>query len=218
MSTISGIPHWDEAPDLYDTCTIAGVALPGLVKIAGTLSRKLDKKNAKGADGATITDDGANAAEIELSVIMWDAGQWTAYQELLPLINPIQTKGKLSPVDVVHPVLALHGIRSVYVEEVTLPQAGNIPQTREFKIKLVEWRPAPKTPKPSKSVTPTKALNNPLDLVYLTSSNLMAETIFKTDLGPIDFSQPGASGGTQPKTEEDGPRYYGLEPETYPDP
>lgn len=155
--TIAGIPHWDEAPELYDTCTLAGLTLPGIVKIAGSMTRKLDKKNAKGADGATITDDGANAAEIELALVMWTAAHWEAYQAMVPLINPLAQKGKLSPVDIVHPVLALHGVKSVYVEDVSLPQAGSIPQTREVKIKVVEWRPAPKKPKKSKSTTPTRS-------------------------------------------------------------
>jgi len=214
MSAIAGIPHWTAAPHLYDTCTLAGIKLPGIVRIAGTLSRKLDKKNAKGADGATITDDGANAAEIELALIMWTEYHWEQYQEILPIINPVTHKGKLSPVDVVHPVLALHGINSVYVEEVSLPQDGSIPQTREVKIKITEWRPAPKVPKKSTSTTPTRS-EMARDWLWRNEPDYIKDGLFNTGAPPGLGLVDAAAGLTDAEIEK---KFYETEKATSADP
>jgi hypothetical protein len=153
---IDATPPWG-ASDLDDQMTLAGVILPGLVRYEGEIGRKLDVKNAKGSDGATITDDGSDPETLEFMLLMWNEDQWKRYfSEALPLINPNSTKGKLTPVDVAHPVLAAHGIKRVYVEKMTLPKPGKIPQTKEVTIRLRGWRPEPVNPK-SKSNTPDKS-------------------------------------------------------------
>jgi hypothetical protein len=155
---IDAIPPWPgSAPDLQAQLTIAGVIVPGLVTFTGELGRKLDVKNAKGSDGATITDDGADPETIEIQVIIWNAEQWTKFwTEVAPLVNPNNTKGKLAPVDVSHPVLYIVGVKRAYVEKMSLPKPGKIPQTQEFTIRMRGWRPEPKNPT-SKSKTPEKA-------------------------------------------------------------
>jgi hypothetical protein len=153
----NGIPYWEEAPDLWDQVTIAGFTFPGVANVAGEPKRKLDKKNAKGADGRTITDDGADGVDIEVVVQIWNSEQWYNYQLAIPFIDPNQQKGKLLPVDIIHPALKLHNIRSMYVESMTLPQTCGIPQVREVRIKATSWAPPPKTPKKSKSKTPDES-------------------------------------------------------------
>lgn len=164
---IDAIPPWPgNTPDLMDQFTISGVVVPGLVTFAGELGRKLDKKNAKGSDGATITDDGADPEAIDLQVVMWTEEQWRIYcTQLLPLINPNNTKGKLKPVDVSHPILALIGVKRAYVEKTSIPKRGKVPQTVEYTIRMVGWRPEPKTATKSKSKTPDAASSSPSDLV-----------------------------------------------------
>lgn len=153
---IDAVPPWGLS-DLDDQMTLAGVVLPGLVRYEGEIGRKLDVKNAKGSDGATITDDGSDPETLEFQLLMWREDQWKVYcTQVVPLINPNTTKGKLSPVDVAHPILALHGIKRVYIEKMTLPKPGKIPQTKEVTIRMRGWRPEPVNPK-SKSSTPDKS-------------------------------------------------------------
>ncbi len=151
-----GLPYWEDAPDVWDTVRIAGQDLPGNAKVSGDVVRKLDKKNAKGVDGATITDDGADPTEIEIEIVLATREHWVAYQRVLPSIDPNLGKSKATAVDIVHPALALHQIRSVYVERVSIPVPGSDPQTRIVRIKAVGWLPPP-PPAPSKSKTPDSA-------------------------------------------------------------
>lgn len=153
----NGIPFWEEAPDLWDVVTIAGFTFPGVANVSGEPKRKLDKKNAKGADGRTITDDGADGVDIEVVIQIYTAEQWYNYQLAIPFIDPNQQKGKLLPVDIIHPALKLHNIRSMYVESMTLPQTNGTPQVREVRIKATSWAPPPKKPKKSKSSTPDES-------------------------------------------------------------
>ena len=147
------IPWVADAPDLYDQITIAGVTLRGLVRFTGELGRKLDVKNAKGADGATITDDGADPETIEIEYTMWTREQWFAWQQFVPIVNPAAQKGKLKPVDVDHPIFALHGIKSIYVEKLAVPTQGRLAGTLQTRIRAIGWRPEPKSTT-SKSSTP----------------------------------------------------------------
>jgi len=148
-----GIPYWEDAPELWDTVRIAGENLPGNAKVTGDVVRKLTKSNAKGVDGATITDDGADPTDIEIEIVLATREQWKAYQRIVPLLDPNVGKGSATAVDIVHPALALHKIVQVYVERVSIPIPGSDPQTRVVRIKATGWLPKP-PPAPSKLKTP----------------------------------------------------------------
>lgn len=157
------IPYWMDEPEIWDTITIAGKVLPGLCVVDGQRGRKLDKKNAKGADGATISDDGADPTDVDIKLVLATRQQWIDYQRIVPLLDPATNKGKAKPVDVSHPALALHGINSIYIEKLSFPKPGSDRQTREVTIKATGWLPAPKSPEKSKSKTPESSDNNQID-------------------------------------------------------
>lgn len=156
---ISLIPYWMDEPEIWDTITIAGKVLPGLCVVDGQRGRKLDKKNPKGCDDATISDDGAEATDIDIKLVLATRQQWIDYQRIVPLLDPAINKGKAKPVDVSHPALALHGVTQIYIEKLSFPKPGSDRQTREVTIKAVGWLPAPKSPAKSKSATPDSSDN-----------------------------------------------------------
>lgn len=156
------VPYWEDAPHLWDQVTIAGITLPGLARTSGQVGRKLDKKKTKGQDGATVTDDGADLPEVEITIQMWNRDHWSAYQRLIPLLDLNAPRGQKGPVDVEHPALALHEIRSLAVETMTLPTPGRVKQAYEVRFKGVGWRPPPPQPTGSKSTTANEAANDPL--------------------------------------------------------
>lgn len=148
-----GVPWPFDAPELYDQITIAGAVFKCLTIPSGELSCKLDVKNPKGADGATITDDGTEAESGEIQITMWNRDQWKDYIRILPSIAPNAVKGTRQPVDIAHPMLNLHGISRVYIEKMTIPVRGATKGTLEFRLRYRGWRPAPKTPEKSKTKT-----------------------------------------------------------------
>lgn len=156
----SDIPFWKDLPQAYDHPVIAGYELPGVARISAELRRKLDKKNAKGIDGATITDDGEDQAPIEITVRLYNREHWQRFQALVPLINP-KGSGKKTAVSIDYPTLALFGINLMYVEAVSVPEFRDNPKRMESTIKGTEWRPAPKAAKTSKSSTTDESKDDP---------------------------------------------------------
>ena len=158
-NTDAPIPFWADAPIIYDTCQLGGDILPGLVQVTGANGRKLDVKQSKGVDGATITDNGSEPEEINLVLTMWTRDQWKAFQAIVPKINPSNVKGKMVPKDIVHPVLNLFSIRRVYITKIVLPQPSRLKGAMEVTISCKGWRPEPKNPV-SKTSTAKKSENS----------------------------------------------------------
>jgi hypothetical protein len=141
-------------PESWNTVVLAGIKVPGLAKVVGNVSRKLDVKNAKGVDGATVTDDGADPSKIEITILLRSRAEWASFQQLIPLLNPNVKKGTAAAIDVSYPSLSLYGIRQMYVEEMSTPVDGSVSQTKEVTIRGMGWLPPPAKPKSSKSATP----------------------------------------------------------------
>jgi hypothetical protein len=154
----AAIPFWLDNPQIYDTCQLGGMTLPGLAQLTANIGRKLDVKQAKGVDGATITDNGSEVEDVQIVLTMWTRPQWSAYQQILPAIDPNNQKGKTTPKDIVHPMVNLHGIRRVYVTKISSPQPSRLKGAFEITIQCKGWRPEPKNPV-SKTNTAKKADN-----------------------------------------------------------
>lgn len=192
-----GLPWPWDAPGLYDQITIAGFQFTALVIPSGELGCKLDVKNAKGSDGATITDDGTDAESGEIVLTMWRPDQWQDYQRALPLIAPNAVKGKRKPVDVSHPMLNLHGIRSIYIEKMTLPVRGKTSGTLEVRIRYRGWRPEPPPATKSKTSTPNSS-NGTGTNPFMTEQHEGAQHTIadwvKKQPNPEDFGRPPPGG------------------------
>jgi len=69
---------------------VAGVALPGLAKVAGAgVEHVIDVKKASGGDGATITDLGRSLGKSTITLVRWSASQWDEFKRVSGMLQPL---------------------------------------------------------------------------------------------------------------------------------
>ena len=109
-------------PDSWDTVVFGGVKLPGLCKIDGLkVSQRWDIREAPGTDGATETHKGYTPASFSVVVTIWEDEHWATLQAAIAKIRPRPGKSPPGAFDVVHPKLALYGIKSAIVTDISGP-------------------------------------------------------------------------------------------------
>ena len=141
------LPHWTEQPDVWDTLSLAGIAVPGVATVDVSRGLEIDKKKAKGTRKMVFTIQGVKSAEINIHIEVNTPDEWTALQQLIAVIEPKAGTGKNEgiPVDIAHPVTAARGIRSILIEDVIGPT--KTPDGKSFcslKIKGSEFDAPPK--------------------------------------------------------------------------
>lgn len=141
-------PFWNDNVDngstLWSLLTIADVNFQGFVTITGGVSRDIQKKKPKGADGARITDNGYNLAEMNITLTIVRQQEWDDFQNvLLPLIHPRRKGGPRSPVVIQHPALNVLGVSRIYFERIGLPVVDS-KGIGTVSMDAIEWAPAPK--------------------------------------------------------------------------
>lgn len=180
-------PFWgtNDGAKAWDTIYISGVAAPGLAKVKGKASQKLDVKRVKGATGAILRYEGYDPAEFTVTIRVWTEPQW---QELLALLLRIKPKKGVAPTafDVSHPALEALEIRSMYVRDVPFPEEGER-GIYEVTLGCLEFLPLPKGGGKSKSTKPTNDIrthdSNRKSLLELAQENPEA---FSDFLAPSD--------------------------------
>jgi hypothetical protein len=145
------------SPGDWNTVTIGGLALPGMVRVTGARKYDWDKKTGKGAAGTTTTLKGKPAAEFEVELTLWDSTHFPIDDLIVSSISFDPEKG--IPVvarDLYHPALAQLGISSSVAEEIGAleHQGGGL---FKRKIKFIEYRPPPPV---NASATPTQSLGD----------------------------------------------------------
>jgi hypothetical protein len=113
-------PWWYDAPEIWDTVTVQGVALPGICKVSGTgPKRKLESNSPPGSDGARLRDRGYGEGLFTITVRIWTRQQFNDWEQA-NLFLIAQRGAQRVALDVVHPVLSNAGIRQAYFEFATL--------------------------------------------------------------------------------------------------
>lgn len=132
---------------------------PGIAKVTCDKSRDLDKKKSPGNDGARITLHGAEPGIIQIQLLIWTPDQLVVlnkfWQTYMPIAGKATTKGKNpmpSPVDVSHPLLAIHGVKSIQVVGGSGPDQGPVVGSRVFTVRAIEFLPI--TEQPSQTYSP----------------------------------------------------------------
>lgn len=145
--------HWEAGDTDWDTLTLGGFKLPGVPRVTVKRGRKLDKKSAKGRNGATITDGGGQGAEVEIELRIATAEDWDTWCLVLWALDP--TKVAPQAYTVVHPQTEAFQVQSVMIEDISAgpPDSG----IYTVKIKCAEWFAAPKAGAKNKTTTPTTA-------------------------------------------------------------
>ncbi len=128
---------------LWDTATLGGKQVPGLVKVSGAeVGRNWDIKPSPGTDGATYTDQGYALAKPTLTVLIWTPAQWALWQQMLPQIAP--RPGKVSkkppaPVSVTHPALNSLGINALVILTVSAMEPASPKGAMQATIKTSQY-------------------------------------------------------------------------------
>jgi hypothetical protein len=129
----------------WDQLYLGGMLMPGIASLEdGQVARKIDIKNAKGQDGATITPGGYEPAKATFKLTLGGPVAWSLFQQVLPLLAPKFGKQSSPPMLCEHPGLPAYGIDKVIVEKVSLPKKGSVPGSQEVTLLLVQWVPQPK--------------------------------------------------------------------------
>ncbi len=140
------LPAWDRV-------RLGGKDLPGLARVRGKLSRKVDVKHAPERFGATLTDLGVAPAQFQIVLRLWTPDHLNSWELFAPFLAPPPNKRNPKPIEVEYPSLILHGIRRVYVVGIGLLEETQVAGVWQTTLDCLEWRPA----SPAEAVTPTSA-------------------------------------------------------------
>ena len=119
---MASIPHWGHEAAEWDRLTIGGYVMPGVWDVETACKRNIDKKKAKGVDGARITDQGYELPELELVGRLTSRVQWELLQTMIAGLHPRQKGGKREKYVIDHPKTRLLGINAIYITEVRSPR------------------------------------------------------------------------------------------------
>jgi hypothetical protein len=197
---VASIPFWTDDPESWDTVVLGGATLPGIAEVHFDKSRDVDKKKSKGNDGITLTDNGADAAEGEITLTIWTAEQWRDWQRIKPKLDPQKAGGIKSPLTIIHPMAASAGVDTVYVEKLseTHPRKGG---AQRITMSVVQWFAQPKPVRakkePDQEVRRAQAPGN----VFLTGGEGL-DGLSNPDGSLMDLSGPGGSGLSQEEQDK----------------
>ena len=128
--------------------------------IAAQVTHKIDVKEGKGKDGATLNHQGISPSRVNITLGIWtgkDEGRWNRFY---PKINPKQNPQGRVVVGIENPTLARAGITSVYVYDIKELLGDGV---LEVQLQCIEWL-APKKVTTAKQKKPgAMARANALD-------------------------------------------------------
>lgn len=148
------VPYWDTPPealypsdpngfDPWDTIYFAGKRFPGIARVRTKKSRRVDVKEPRGQDGATMTSTGYKPAEIDITLSIWTQDQLSQLQKQMQIILPAAgAKGTITAVTVYYPALAVLGIGSIFIFDVDALEPSSPKGMWSMKIHCREWAAA----------------------------------------------------------------------------
>lgn len=155
--------HWDDRPIPWDALYISGVIAPGMVdEIDVSRGYKVDKKGGAGVNGATLTVQGLQLASVTIKLKLWTRTHLIKIDQLIYSIflRPKQTK-QVKPFDFTHPTLTMHGLRSLFVEDVAGPSKPGDDGFSFVTLRCTEFAQPPPKPTQSAAQTPKGSAGTP---------------------------------------------------------
>lgn len=160
---MSATPFWDSdgsatfgdtyAINPWDTATLGGVKVPGIVRVQAAPARKCDKGDGTGTDGGRLRLQGRPPTDVAVTVKLWTPDQLAAWDQLLDTVWHPEAKREVVPYAITYPSLKRVGITAVVIVSVPTCQL-NDDGTTLWTIKAVEYRPPAKK---NTTTTPTGA-------------------------------------------------------------
>lgn len=159
----ASLPGWQAAPGPWNTATIGGVRVPGVVECTGRLSRRDDTADVPGQDGATQTVLGYAPAEFTITTQLFTDKDVSDFHALILKFRPTRADKNVRDaaaraVIVEHPAVRMCGLSQLTIYEITTPQHQGR-QIHRATIQLREFIPEVKRTKtggPPKGITPPK--------------------------------------------------------------
>jgi len=145
----TGLPYWTDDEGEWDKLILGGTPWPGIWELSGDgVKRNIDLKKSKGADTATLKDEGYKNAKFTAVGTIWNREQFKELQAILPEVHPRRKGGDRQALQIIHPAANLLGIDSVYLTGIKMPKLdGPKGGPLTITITFIEWTPKPKTPK-----------------------------------------------------------------------
>lgn len=146
------VPWPDEAPELWNTLSLGGVALPGLAKVDVRVSQEIEVKKPKGKHGATETRQGYNPADVKIRLRFWEPEQFTQFQTVLAKLWPEVAASKKDgqpgkvdgPVKIDHPKTRLWNITAIQIKSIDDKNGDSPGGFYDIDLDCIKYYPPPK--------------------------------------------------------------------------
>jgi len=148
-STQKAMPFWADSEaesSAWNTVILGKDFLPGICEVEASKGRDLDIKKAKGQDGYTMTDNGATAGKVTITMTLVTKDDWIVWQQIRPRIDPNRPGATRAPLEMSHPETQDRGIQNIVVSSIK----GSAPTARAGKVIVIEceeWFAKPKKAK-----------------------------------------------------------------------
>ncbi len=147
------LPSWYTNPDRWDFIEITKVPFaPQKFRcrsIPAKVTHKLDVKEGKGADGATLNHNGIRPSQVPVTLLIYTGADERRWRQFYPIINPkLNPKGRVL-CTFSYPTLDEAKIRDVYVWDIAAELKDN--GVLEVRLEALEHLPKKDVPtKPQK--------------------------------------------------------------------
>lgn len=136
------VPYWESAPLLWDTVIIGGLKMPGIARVSGGIGRKINTQAIPGDEsGGTQTDLGYDGGRATITLKFWTQEHLDTFGLFADKYRPKKDEEKPAPLDVIHPALAVVGMRSLTLEKLGLPEPTSSPGVYEAVLDFLEFIP-----------------------------------------------------------------------------
>lgn len=157
----------------WERVSLAGFDLPGRCVVASPgRVRKVKTYSGPGDEGEEIIDLGATAADVQIVVQIWTKPQLAKWEQFVEMYQDLIAKARSAKVlneaeapamDVAHPGLALAGVTSVFVYQISILTPSSVRGMMESTILASEYRSLKKAKKTKQTVTPVSSSLDGLD-------------------------------------------------------
>lgn len=150
MTTVSGVPFWESAPEVFGTVTLGKHTIRGVKDVAIKRGRKRDKKSAPGKNGAKLGNKGFEAATVKIEwhvcTVEGDepSQRWDEAAAILADLEDKKRAEEALPIG--HPFCQIRGITSVTVDTIEGPKVVESSGLFAFTLDCTEYT----TPEASK--------------------------------------------------------------------
>jgi hypothetical protein len=154
----------------WDTAMLAGEKLPGICDVKCERTLQIDQQKGPKSDGAALVMNGVLPATVDITVTIWTEEQWTKFIAIVPLfwrkpnkdspdvqaradnqqLSLTDAQNSMAASAIFWPGLIYLDISQVIVTSISAPEPGPVEQSKNIRIKCLEYQPPTRKTAPSK--------------------------------------------------------------------